>query len=116
MPNAKNNSANSTKAPPTTKPAITPPLSDDPLELFPLEEFPELPVSSMTLCRTHSPNEHPDKLSPEDPKSDCSTLCLKSHCAVLVVLFGGSQEMPRVPSKPFIVAVRLVVGTAPQNV
>jgi hypothetical protein len=113
MPNAKSNSANSSKAPTAAKPAITPPLRDDLPELCSLED--ELPVSSMTLCRTHSPNVQPLKVSPDNPKTDSSTLCLKAHFAVLVLLSGASQETSKFPPKPFIVAVRLIEGTPPQN-
>ena len=114
MPNANSSSANNTKAPTTAKPAMTPPLSDDPPELFPFEE--ELPVSSITLCRTHSPNVQPVRVSPDDPKSDCSTLCWKAHFAVFVLLSGASHVTPKAPLKLFIVAVRLIAGTPPQNV
>ena len=113
MPNTSRSSANSTKAPTTAKPAITPPLSDDPPEFFPLEE--ELPVSSITLCRTHSPNVQPVRVSPDDPKSDCNTLCLKAHDAVFVLLSGASHVTSKLPLKPFNVAVRSIAGTPPQN-
>ena len=100
----------------TANPAMTPPLKGLEVEETGWVELEAKPLSmSITPCWTHSPNEHPFKVSPLEPKIVCNVACLKLHVAVFVELSTAPQAISRVPVRPSIAPVRLETGTPPQN-
>ena len=104
----KHNRAMNMRPPTTASPAMTP----LPKPLLPsVEPFVvELDVPSMTLCLTHSPNEHELSVSPFNPNRLLRTVWPNEHVEL------PSQVMVRMPSSLLMVAVKFVEGTPPQNV
>lgn len=112
-PRASNERAKNRSPPTTASPAMTPPLSWDPPCTAETEV--ELPLVSITLCRTHSPKVQPSKGNPPEPKSACNVDWPKEQLVARVSLLGGAHETVSVPPRSLITAVKFVAGTAPQK-